>query len=544
LVKISDVEFAAIVKAAADWNDYFPDKSFPLGQKARAITDDYPLPNLPELPKWAAELRKMFDSFAGIKSNSRTLAPLQRLCEIGALYGMQRLKGNVAPPAWVQLTPRARLRLKRNLERILARVSRPCFALELAACRFAHEALNSQQNGPSLATIEQALIQNKPAKRLLLMFKQFPVLARLWSQLISEWCDKISETLGRLIEDKRFISRAFFAGRATGKIIDLRAGLSDPHNHGRTVMLLHFETGSIIYKPRPGNGEQEWFNFVEWLNAQAFQPKLKAAKILDREGYCWMELVDYRPCKDRAGACRFYQRLGGTIAIAYFLRAVDCHRDNVIASGEYPVLIDAEALWHVPPGKKVQTPLATLYQTGFLPRSDRSSLWQYRSSALAKARGKHVPRIGSRTLNVALYQDEVINGFRRAWRCIFSAARHHCALADQLRRPGALERRRIFWPTQKYDFIRHTSLQPAALVSGLTRELLIFRLCKRDCVSEEVICAEVNALKGLDIPYFRHKVEKQTAVREKKRALQEIVRGLRRSVRLCAKVPARFNFSS
>ena len=74
------------------------------------------------------------------------------------------------------------------------------------------------------------------------------------------------------------------------------------------------------------------------------------------------------------------------IAAAYLLKAVDCHRDNLIASGEDPVLVDADALWHVSPATKAQTPLDLLYRTGFFPNSNPRSL-QSRSSVLGP--GQH-----------------------------------------------------------------------------------------------------------------------------------------------------------
>ena len=69
-----------------------------------------------------------------------------------------------------------------------------------------------------------------------------------------------------------------------GPIVDLRCGLSDPHNEGRTVMLLQFAAGSVIYKPRPGDGEWEWFSFLHGMNALSFHPRLRAARVLRRNG--------------------------------------------------------------------------------------------------------------------------------------------------------------------------------------------------------------------------------------------------------------------
>jgi lantibiotic modifying enzyme len=531
-VKISDAEFTAIVKAAADWHDYFPGQPFPVERIPHSINSGHPLPNLSSLPEWAAELRTMFDAISNLELSTRRTSPIFRLCEIGSRYGMQRLEAEVAPEFWVQLTPRAKMQLKRQLERTLARTARPCLALELDAFRFAYEGIYSQQKALSPDVINRRLVGDKPIDRLFLMFKKFPVLARLWSQLISQWCDQTAEALLRFDADKRALSHVVFRGQRISKIIDLRASLSDPHNHGRAVMLLRFEAGSIIYKPRPGNGEQEWFTFLHWMNARSFRPKLGPAKVLLRNGYCWMEHVESAPCKDRAAARRYYQRLGGMIAAAYLLRAVDCHRDNIIASGEYPVLVDAEALSHARE-TKTESPLEILFRTGFVPNAKSLSSLQFRSSVLGKTTaGQHSPRIGAKALNAAQYEREIIEGFSRAWRCIIGTKGRRAAFARRLRRLRAFKHRWIYRSTERYNAIRRASITPAAMRSGFERNSLIARLCSRSGVPSEVILAEIRALKHLDIPYFSRKVKKPPLC-DKRSVPTQMIEALRRTLSSC-----------
>ena len=471
----------------------------------------------------------MFDALAELEVRSRQTSPLHRLCEIGSRYGMQRLKADVSPDLCVQLTPRARTQLKRHLERTLARVTRPCFALELAAFRFAYEAINSQ-GAPSPKVFKRRFVGDKPSDGLFPMFKKFPVLARLWSQLISQWCDQIAEVLLRFDADRRALSHFLFSGQRIGEIIDLRANLSDPHNGGRTVTLLEFETGSIIYKPRPGNGEQEWFTFLHWMNARSFRPKLKAAKVLLRDGYCWMERIEPARCKDRQAARRFYRRLGGMIAITYLLRAVDCHRDNLIALGEYPVLVDAETLSHAQE-TKTESSLEILFRTGFVPNSESRSGLQVRSSVLGKTTaGHHIPRIGAKALNAAQYEREIVEGFSRAWRCIIGTKDRRAGFVRWLRRLRAFRHRWIYRSTESYDAVRRASIAAAALRSGTERHSLIVRLCSRSGVPSRVILEEINALKRLDIPYFSRKT-KNTGLCEKQFVPTQIIEALRRTLR-------------
>jgi lantibiotic modifying enzyme len=297
-------------------------------------------------------------------------------------------------------------------------------------------------------------------------------------------------------------------------------------------MLLEFAAGSVIYKPRSGDGEWEWFSFLHGMNAFSFRPGLRTARVLRRKSYCWMERIEPAPCADEAAARRFYRRIGGMIGAAYLLRAVDCHRDNLIAAGEYPVLVDAEALWHYSHETKPETPIDLLSRTGFLPGSNRRGL-QSRSSALSGATtGQHVPRIRNRALRAAEYKREIIEGFRRAWSCILGTKKRRDAFVRRLERIRSRKGRWIYRPTETYAAITRIAVQPAAVRSGIDRELLIARLCSRRTVPARVVHAEIEALKRLDIPYFvrRHKTQPPPA---HGKVPAEVIDALRRALEAC-----------
>ena len=447
-------------------------------------------------------MQRMMTGLAGIEFAELTGSPLMKLCEAGARYGMEELEATISPDLLVSVSPKARLGLKRGLRRDLARITRPCLELERTSFAYALQALGLPGQTYDQQFIDRRFLGPKPSDRLFPMFERFPVLADLWVQLISQWRRHVTEVIGRFATDGRVISRVFFSGRPVRAIADLRCGLSDSHNNGRTVVRLQCGTGSIIYKPRSGAGEWEWSSLLDWMNKHSFRPKLQAARVLRREGYCWMEYIETASCKDKAAARRFYHGMGGMIAAAYLLKAVDCHRENVIASGEYPVLVDVDALWHVSALTKTQSAADVLYRTGFFPNSNRRSL-QSRSSVLGwTTTGKHPARIAGEPLDPVTYTNEIIRGFTNAWRCILGTPARRAAFLRRLRRIRSQERRWIYWATAQYAAIRRASIQPAALRSTIERGALIDRLCSRSLVSSTVVQAETNALQRLDIPYF------------------------------------------
>jgi lantibiotic modifying enzyme len=536
---ISDEEFFAIVRAAASCEDFLYRKKrepFSMADAARtssglreALSERLRV----EIPVWANELREMFDALPKFEFSSRNGSPLHKLCKCGARYGSQKLEARASLELLALLSQKARAHLERELERRIVRATRPSFTLELKAFRLAFWAIYNQREIELPGVMMKKFLGRKPCERLFPMFKRFPVLAKLWRVLISQWIDETAELLLRFSADRIALSQGFLASRPVDKIIDLRSGVSDPHNGGRTVAFIRCKGGSIIYKPRPGYGEREWFEFVRHLNAKGLRPDLRAAKVLCRDGYCWMEEIKCAPCKDQPAASRFYERLGATIAAAYLLRAVDCHRDNVIASGEHPVLIDAETLWHLSRSEQTQNRLKTLFQTGFISASKQRSSLQYRSSVLGRDdSGRHIPRISNERLNASKYEREIITGFRRTWQCTLGSRKRRIEFTRLWQGGRPKQVRWIFWPTESYIAIMRASIQPAALRSGIERDRLITRFCTRSALPRAILHEEINALRRLDVPYFIRKIKLGPLPPEEDAPPTQIIEALRRAAHL------------
>lgn len=498
---ISEAEIDSIIRGAADSDDSAP----------------------------GDEIRRMLSALPDFEFQTKRASPLVKLCATGAEYGWRELERRTESDLLADVSARARASLRRNLRRDLEQITRPSFDLEWKSFGLAMTSLGLQTGQADPKLIERMFLRDKPSYRLFSLFRKFPVLVRLWCQLICQWREHVREILERLATDRRTLSRTFFNNRPIGRIVNARFGLSDRHNSGRTVARLQFEAGSIIYKPRSGTGESEWCSLLNWMNGNGFQPKLRTVRVLPRKGYCWMKYVEPATCKNETAARRFYERIGGIIAAAHLLKLVDCHRDNLIASGEHPVLVDVDALWHVSALTKTQAVSSVLYRTGFFPNSNRRSL-QSRSSALGRGTtGDHVLRVASERLSVEDYEQEITHGFARAWRCVLGTGNRRRAFELRLRRIRSKERRWIYWATEKYAAIREASLQPAVLRSGPERDLLIRRLCTRDIVSSIVIDAEIHALKQLDIPYFMRRTNERVPS-DKLPVPRELIKAIQRAL--------------
>jgi len=481
-------------------------------------------PAQPDNPAAAQLLREL----EGIPFPSRHGSPLSKLCAAGAGVGWRQLEETTPKSLLQQLSARARASLRRQLQRTLAQITGPCLKLEWESLILATESLGLGQVWAS-ESAERMSLRERPSYRLDSLFRRFPVLPRLWSLAIGQWREHIVELVNRIRKDQEAISRIFFRDRPIGKIKHIRPGLSDPHQGGRSVTLLEFEHGRIIYKPRSGRSEAVWFELLQWMNNHGFAPKLRAARVLQRRSYLWMEYVQAAPCKNQAAVRRFYQRLGGMIAAAYLLKAVDCHRENVIAAGEHPVLVDVDALWHVSSLTKTQSPADVLYRTGFFPNLKRRSL-QSRSSVLGWSRtGKHLARVKGRAVAAAYYTEEIVRGFSRGWKCLIGTPTRRLVFLKRLRQIRAGPRRWIYQATEKYAAIRKASVSPAALQSDAAREALLERLSSRSAVSRAVRDAEIKALQQLDLPYFLRKT-RETMPADNPTAPSEITEAIRNAL--------------
>jgi len=455
----------------------------------------------------ADRLRRMLAGLGTVTTGSPRQEPLEQLCTIGVTYAWRDLERTGASAFLERTSAHAQADLRQYLQGTLEWMTRACFELEWSSYTLATEALGLVSPG-ALQTSEEFL-GSEPLDRLFSLFKKFPALAGLWSVSIDQWRRHVAEILARAAADDRAIARAFLDGTSCGRITGVQIGLSDRHLGGRSVALVEFERGRVIYKPRTGTGEAAWASLLGSMNENGFRPLLENARTLRRKGYHWMEHIEPARCQDTAGVRRFYKRLGGLIAAAYLSNAVDCHRENLIAAGEHPVLVDLDALWHVSSATKTERASDLLYRTGFFPDSNPDSL-RSRSSALGKIEtGTHLAKVGARVESPADYADEIATGFAAGWHCLVGSPPRRAAFQRRLRRIRAQERRWIYFATEKYAAVIGASVQPGALVSATTRTDVLGRLCERPAIGADTAEAEIGAMERLDIPYFTRKTNER-----------------------------------
>lgn len=180
------------------------------------------------------------------------------------------------------------------------------------------------------------------------LLEQYPVLMRRVATMASNWETSTLTMLSRLCGSHQALTHRFFGGDDPGPLVSADP-TGDTHRGGQSVHILHFKTGQrLVYKPRPVALESCFFDVIALLNRDGFTPDLKQVGTLDEGHFGWMEFVDARPCQTREEIDRYFFRQGAQIALAYVLGGTDLHFENVVAHGEYPVLVDLETLFQTP----------------------------------------------------------------------------------------------------------------------------------------------------------------------------------------------------
>lgn len=377
------------------------------------------------------------------------------------------------------------------------------------------------------------------------LLAKFPVLARQLLQSIDHWAAYLKEFLCHFCADWATIRSTFTPERDPGLLVGMEAGLGDRHRRGRSVIVLQFESGmKLLYKPKPLAVDLHFQELLGWLNERGATPPLRPLNLVDRGQYGWSEFVVASPCSTREEVERFYERLGGCLALLYALDAVDLHNENVIAVGEHPVLIDLEALFH--PRIEGSDPSATVnlashamdqsvWQVGLLPRRlwgddespgvDMSGLgggpgqllphqlyrWadtgtdqmQLVRQRVEMPEGENRPRLNGQDVFVADYREAFVTGFTRMYRLL--CAQREALLTEQLPRFAGDEIRVVVRSTRIYATLLFESFHPDLLRDALERERFfdrIWREVEQRAYLTRIIPAERHDLIHGDIPLF------------------------------------------
>ena len=336
-------------------------------------------------------------------------------------------------------------------------------------------------------------------------FRHFPGALEVAGWLIAGWIDSQHELLGRMLRDKKAIHTNFHHGSGAFCVTAIYPGWSDPHNGGRSVTFLEFgKTGRVVYKPRPCDAEQLWFNALRWLNLRGIAHSLRIPKLFARKKYYWMEQLRPRECNSFAAVREFYFRWGAQTALAQLLHACDLHRENWLAIGKQPILVDAELIGHTNCGS-----LPALLETGLLPltRCDRIGAYRgiapFDAAALAEPPRTCWPSVKGTAQAPVKYVNDLVGGFKTVHHML-ADRRVATRFFDEVVSPMNRRRthRTLFRSSAEYIWLLGVSLQPPLMAVPGKRRRWLQQECCGTGSTRAIALAEANSLVRCDVPKF------------------------------------------
>ncbi|WP_165774835.1 type 2 lanthipeptide synthetase LanM family protein [Candidatus Viridilinea mediisalina] len=402
--------------------------------------------------------------------------------------------------------PSVRIGLLAQLEGRLSEVVTPTLHLLFAAFCAVRDPLRAEQPVEMSAhPLYPHFVQHIQQQGLEVALREFPVLCSLLDRLGQDWLAAAAELCQRLRHDSYALAESF---GALGPVIAIRAGLSDAHQQGRTVMGLSFANGTnLIYKPRDMALEAAWFDLLAWINQRYGLLPLRVLRLLLRPGYGWMEYVAEEACLDQTGAWRYYYRAGMLLCCLYVWQGSDAHHENLLCAGEQPVLIDLECLFQ--PESRWQSQMltptrfnATVLRTHFLPA------WEIAALQDSSGLGGRLPLLNGQPVEPSAYSGAMASGFCALYRrflgdgaALVDPASPLLPLAEYCTRP-------ILRDTAVYVALRQRSLQPELLRHADERQRYLLERLSAAIpeplrTQEAARCAlEAQAIMQLDIPRF------------------------------------------
>lgn len=371
------------------------------------------------------------------------------------------------------------------------------------------------------------------------IYQKYPGLSYYLDELEEIQVCFWEDLLGHLVSDWEEI-KEYFHIDAKSYISSIRRSGSDFHCKGRSVVIIETDQKKkIIYKPHSIENEI----FLQNLLADIYKD-LGLKEIfyleLEKKGYGWVEEITWEECGSYDEVVRFYKRVGVLAATAYILGIGDLHYENIIAHGEFPVIIDAETLFqHMEPfyqWTEKTTAFYSVLSSGLFPGGtadlsmagvtggdgcislkkipvimyDKTSEICVDYQKVLMPKGKNHVRYQEKVIEWEDYEQEVLEGFQLAYE--WFRENKDKVLKEILYSEDKLRSRYVSGGTQFFGMSLFASVHPELMTSIYDRRCYIEKICKDRKLGEQ----EIEAILRGDIPYFFRKLTDQSIYDDQK----------------------------
>lgn len=372
------------------------------------------------------------------------------------------------------------------------------------------------------------------------LHQRYPVLRQWMTGTCQDWLEQSCLLTTRFLDDYARLQSGIFADSAPLEVARVEPGLGDLHRGGKSVAMLRLRDGrKFLYKPRSMAIDTHFQVLVRWLGERG-NADFCTPVHLDRGDYGWVQFIEQKDCESAAQVERFYHRLGGLLAALHFIEGTDFHYENIIAAGEYPILIDLESLFQPPvpvmAGAANGAMDSSVLRVGILPNRTAGASGLPETAGVSNAEGqpglnrlhlmrdedgqpslvrgragllpaKNVPTLqGSRVQIDAGQVLQLQRGFEQVYRTVLAHRTEFLSLIDQF---SGDQIRVLFRHTATYAHLRDEARHPSSMTSleAVADRFELLRLVVPEYrIAERFVQFEIEDLARGDIPLFTTRV--------------------------------------
>lgn len=366
----------------------------------------------------------------------------------------------------------------------------------------------------------------------------YPVLLRTIAEKTINFQEFIDEMIKNL--DSYYCKYSEFFSLLSNDIIEIKLSIGDAHNNDKSVTKITFANQcSFVYKPRYSYLSRSFLEFCEFYNLNSGLLDLYIEKIYYEHNFALEEFVDISECETLSQVRDFYYRYGELLAIVGVLQGSDIHSENLIAKGEYPVIIDHETFMTQAPrydftkSYQITGELFNLSTTGLLPMKalnnnikgegieisalaggkiailpkkmfvlkDKNTIdMRYEYSNVKKGEDKNRPYFQGSCVNFEDYRHEIIQGFKDCMLFFYKNKNYAAKTVYDLFKDKLS--RVIVKPTAVYTELLLFYNHPDYLKNMIHVERLLDNMWAYPQVKKRIIISEIKEMLKLQIPIF------------------------------------------
>ena len=400
------------------------------------------------------------------------------------------------------------------------------------SCKTLVYEFNRQKNEKKGYTIKNFVLDNfSTAESVIEFYCRYPVMIRRLSTKVNYLVHSISEIL-RNIDTEYETIKTFFEFNSN-KIISLRCGKGDTHKQGNTVCIIEVGENKVVYKPYRDELGERYNSFLKMYNKYVEDIPMYISKNMYFEKFTLYEYIDNKECQNKYQVSRFYHRTGQLLAILHLMGANDMHCENIIAHGEYPVIVDYETVLGNYSYRRKNGNVfdefskivsSSIINIGFFPilikgvkiggfnnqggtqkieqnaivNKDDESIF-FRKTEFELSANKNVPIYNKIQQNYMEYKNDIISGFECASQ-IIKCNKDFCLKSIEIF--SNVKARVVLQATQNYADILEFSSHPKYLSDMLDMEKLFENILNPSTDVNEAFLYEIRDFHNCDIPIF------------------------------------------